>query len=231
MPLSPRSRRIASSWRLARALALTAAVVFGPGANAQAGSAPGAAGAEAAARAYLDAVATADWVAAGRAIDPDELDAIGTMLSFIAEIDTTGEASETLGLTGEADGVQAFAQFMDRIHGMAPELEAGYRSMRYEILGTVAEGDSLVHVVNRTYTTVYDVDVQSVAVISARWLGDRWGVRLDEKMRGMTQAFAQMGEAFGEAAEAWENDGWEDEAWEDEADGDGEGDAEDGAEG
>lgn len=200
------SRRPASSWgRVALAFALAALALP---ARAQDATTPGPGGAEAAAVAYMDAIGASDWLGAARTIDPAELVAMGEIVSFITEQDSTGEAVEGLGGADGGEGAEAFAQFMEAIVGMNPALEEAFRTLRYRVLGTVAEGDTLTHVLYRSTTTVYDTEVQSVAVISARWLGDRWAVLLDEQMRGMAQAFEQMSEAFSDLDEsAWDDDG------------------------
>ena len=219
-------RRLASSW--GRAAAVLAVAAFALTARAQDATPPDPAGAEAVAVAYMDAIGAGDWLAAGQTIDPDELVAMGEILSFIAEQDSTGEAAKGLGLQGSAEGAEAFAQFMEAVAGMNPVMEDAFRTLRYDVLGSVAEGDSLTHVLYRSTTTMFGMEIQSVAVISARWLGDRWAVVLDEQMRGMTRAFEQMSEAFSDLDEEdWDDDGdgsegaWDDDGMDEEDGSDG----------
>ncbi|GAB5536182.1 MAG: hypothetical protein Rubg2KO_24310 [Rubricoccaceae bacterium] len=177
-------------------LILCCAFLLGSGAaHAQADlTTPGPAGAEAAVRAYTSAVAMADWEAAGRVIDPAELVVMSEVVAFIVEMDTT-EATQDL-LTEDSDNVRVFARFMDTMVGMEPMMKDALTSMRFEILGSVAEGDSLVHVVGRSKTEMFGAEIDNVEVTSVRWLGDRWAVKLDEQMRGMTQAMSQMADMF-----------------------------------
>ena len=179
---------------------------------------PGPDGAEAAVRAYTSAFATADWEAAGRVIDPAELVVMADLVAFIVEMDTT---EETRGLLGEGEGdpdnVLLFARFMEMMAGMDPMMQDALTSMQFEILGSVVEGDSLVHVVGRSRTQMFGTEIDNVEVTSVRWLGDRWAVKLDEQMRGTIQAMGQFremmmeddGDVMGE--EDWDVEDWDDE--------------------
>ena len=175
-------------------------------ARAQSPSTPGVPGAEAAVRTYTEAVTRGDWTAAGRAIDSAELEALKDVVAFLVDVDSTGEARAAFG--DEGDGVAAFARFMESVVGLAPGMDEALTSMRFQILGSVAEGDSLVHVVGRSRTELFGAEVDNVEVTSVRWLGDRWAVRLDEQMRGMTQALGQMQEGGTD----WDSEGWTDDA-------------------
>ncbi|MEO0557578.1 MAG: hypothetical protein AAF170_05270 [Bacteroidota bacterium] len=174
---------------------------------------PGPEGAEAAVRAYLDAFAESDWEAAGSLIDPAELAVMSDLVEFIAEMDTT-EATQSL--RGETDEVLIFARFMDLMTNMEPMMGESLASMRTEILGHVAEGDSLVHVVGRSRTEMFGAEVESVQVTSVRWLGARWALQLDAQLEGMTEGLRQFSEIMGSFEEEdgepifqedWDEDG------------------------
>lgn len=205
--------RGSKGWRLA----LIVGALLGAGAvQAQDLTVPGPAGAEAAVRAYTSAFATAYWEAAGRVIDPDELMVMSELVGFLAAMDTTGQVLQA---GEEADNVLVFARFMDALIGMEPTMADALTSMQFEILGSVAEGDSLVHVVGRSRTQMFGAAIDNVEVTSVRWLGDRWAVKLDEQMRGMTQAMSQFGEMMME--DEGDGDRRREESWDDEDGSDG----------
>lgn len=159
---------------------------------------PGPEGAEAAVQAYIDAFSTGDWEAAGRAIDPDELMVMSELVGFIAAMDTTGQVIDA---AEESDHVLLFARFMESMMDAEAMFGDVLSSTRVTLLGSVAEGDSLVHVVGRTTSQMFDTEISGVEVTSARWLGDRWAVLLNAQMRGVTEAIRQMGEMFGDPGE------------------------------
>jgi len=194
-----------------RRLVLCCVLVLGASsAQAQADlTTPGPEGAEAAVRAYTSAFATADWEAAGRVIDPAELDVMSDLVAFIVEMDTTDATADLL--SDDPDNVRIFARFMDTMIGMEPMMADAFASMQFEILGSVAEGDSLVHVVGRSTTEMFGAEIDNVEVTSVRWIGDRWAVKLDEQMRGMTQAMSQFSEMMMDDDETMFEEDWDDE--------------------
>ena len=181
---------------------------------------PGPEGAEAAVNAYTSAFATGDWEAAGRILDPAELEVMSELVAFISEMDTT-DATESL--RGETDNVLIFARFMELMIGMEPMMGESLASMSSTILGHVTEGDTLVHVVGRSTTQMFGTEVEAVEVTSVRWLGDRWALQLDAQLQGMTDGLRQFSEIMSEFDEEdddtmFEED-WDEDDGEDGSDG------------
>ena len=58
-----------------------------------------------------------------------------------------------------------------------------FETMRAHILGSVAEGDSLRHVVVRSAFEMDGVPTGGIQTTTARWTGTRWVVTFDERMR------------------------------------------------
>lgn len=208
-----------------RALLVCCALLLAASTQAQPDlTTPGIEGAEAAVRAYIDAFSGGDWEAAGRVIDPNELEVMSELVGFLAVMDTTGQM-----LRGgdDTDNVLLFAHFMETLMGEESMFGDMVSSIQVMLLGSVADGDSLVHVVGRSTTRMFDSDISNVEVTTARWLGDRWAVLLNAQLRGMTQAMQQMGEMFGDLdgeeefflEEEWDDDEWEDGGDEDGSDG------------
>ena len=141
------------------------------------------AGAEAAARAYSDAFAEGDWQAVAALTDPDDLARFSDFVGVIGEMAEDEPGMEEL---ADADTPEAaFASFMGAVMSMMPEMAGMMQSIRTDILGHVPEGDSLVHVVTRSHVSMFGSEVSNVEVVTARWDGARWVVKLGEELDGM----------------------------------------------
>ena len=163
-------RAAALAWCLAAGLATAAA---------QDARTPGAAGAEAAVVAYARAFTAGDRQAAAGMLDPVELKRFVGLLRTAAELDDSG----LFDVSDKAPPAQAFADFLDAVMGAEPLYGEALGSLRAEVVGSVAEGDSLRHVVVRSRFDLDGEAVDAVALTTARWTGTRWVVTFDEKMR------------------------------------------------
>ena len=163
---------------LARLVVLVAALIG----TAPAASAQDPAGAEEAARSYAAAFAEGDWEAAAALTDPLDLarfsDLVGVFAGMIGD-----EVDHDM---AEADTPEAaFASFMDVVITLSPELEEAFRSVRTETVGSVPEGDSLIHVVTRSHVSMFGQEMSGLEVTTTRWDGSRWVVKLNEQLEGM----------------------------------------------
>jgi hypothetical protein len=86
----------------------------------------------------------------------------------------------------------------------APEMEDALRGMRMEIIGSVREGEDLVHIVGRTNTAVGAITVEGVEVTTLRRTGDRWVVKLSAEIDGVIRGLESMRAAVGDADGAGE---------------------------
>lgn len=163
--------------------ALLALACLAASASAQDAATPGAAGAEAVVGAYVEAFATGDFSTAAGALDPVELGEFVGLLGLLSETDDAPFPVDTT-----AAPVEAFAGFLEAIVGLAPEMGDAFDSLQATVLGSVAEGDSLRHVVVRSEVRLFDATVSTVEATTARWTGTRWVVTFDAKM----QQFRQM---------------------------------------
>ena len=157
---------------LALAAVLAAPLLAAP-ALAQDAATPGAPGAEAVVGAYTEAFAAGDHVAAARLLDPVELAEFVDLIAVLdgAEPDPDREPAE------------AFADFLAQLTGAEPRMGEAMETLRATVLGSVAEGDSLRHVVVRSRMEMAGVEAGGVQATTARWDGDRWVVTFDARMR------------------------------------------------
>ncbi len=147
--------------------------------SAQTATTPGAPGAEAVVGAYVDAFAAGQHVKAAGHLDPAELAA------FTSLLDRMGKQAGTplVDVAPGADPAQVFAAFLRQITGAEPLMGEAFETMRAQVLGSVAEGDSLRHVVVRSAFEMDGVPTGGVQATTARWTGTRWVVTFDERMR------------------------------------------------
>lgn len=145
------------------------------------------AGAEAAAQSYAEAMAEQDWSTVAALTDPADLerfaDFVGTFAAFAG-----GELGGTEALTEAETPEDAFATFMGLVTTLEPMMGGMLSSIESDILGSVTEADTLVHVVARTRFNMLGSEVRNLEVTTARWDGTRWVVKLNEQMEGMITA-------------------------------------------
>jgi hypothetical protein len=160
--------------------------------------------AEATLRAYTDALRAADWVAAARHIEPEGLARVAELVDVLALLDESEQAGKLFPPKPGQDPVMAFDRFMRMVARQAPEMEDALRGMRMEIIGSVREGEDLVHIVGRTNTAVGAITVEGVEVTTLRRTGDRWVVKLSAEIDGVIRGLESMRAAVGDADGAGE---------------------------
>ena len=187
-----------------RAALLTVALVCAAGVARAQGAPPpdaapdaattGAAGAEAAVGAYVEAFADGDQAGAARLLDPVELEGFVGLLRQMAELDDSGLFDVEPG----AAPAETFARFLRAIVDAEPLYGDALGSLTGTVVGSVPEGDSLRHVVVRSRFQLDGSEVGAVALTTARWTGARWVVTFDEKMRQFQQGIEAAVSARGE---------------------------------
>lgn len=156
-----------------------------PAALAQDATTPGAAGAEAAVGAYIEAFAAQDYAAAVRQMDPEEVAEFAGLLREFALFAPEG-APDTKGEPAKV--VAGFFEQMMGVSGLAGDLFGeAVESLDAEIIGAVLEGDSLAHVVARSSFAMMGGQMGGVEVTTARWTGDRWAVTFGGQLASMRE--------------------------------------------
>lgn len=164
-----------------RTLALAALAVLA----ASAPQAQSIAGAEAAAQAYADAISAQDWAAAAALTDSTDLARLAELFDVIAAFGEEG--ADLFGMDGAESPQDAFVALMEFVSGQ-PMMGEVFGSISMDLIGSVAESDTLVHVLGRTQTRMLGSEVSGIEVTTARWDGTRWVVKLKEEMEGMITA-------------------------------------------
>ncbi len=160
---------------------------------AQDAATPGAPGAEAAVVAYVEAFAAGRHVEAAQALDPGEL---AEFVGLLQTLSAQGGAAP-FDVDPKLAPPKAFAQFLAAVAEAQPELGEAYGSLEADVLGSVAEGDSLRHVVVRSRFTLAGAPTSGVQTTTARWDGARWVITFDDRMRQFRQTLEAMTGAAG----------------------------------
>lgn len=150
---------------------------------------------EAISRSYLEMLKQKQWSEIATLYDPKALSDFREMMAFIYEMpdEVSSKVLPSLfgpGSTKESiksmSDLQFFSSFLQGI--MAQAAQVGQLDFKkIDILGSVSEGDSLRHVVTRTYASIGDIDMESMEVISFRKSDDKWRIMMQGKMKGMAQ--------------------------------------------
>lgn len=156
---------------------------------------PGPGGAEAVVTDYVEAFAARDYVGAAELLDPDELAEFVSIMTSLSELDESG----AFDLDPSATPPEAFAEFLEAIAGAVPEMGGAMETLRADVVGSVAEGDSLRHVVVRSRFEMMGAEMGGPQLTTARWTAARWVVAFDARMRqfkaGLEAALAAQGGA------------------------------------
>jgi hypothetical protein len=108
---------------------------------------------------------------------------------FFAAFFGPGSSPESVSQLSDSD---FFATFLAAILAQAEAVgELSFNAM--EILGEVAEGSDVSHVVTRNKVSVGAIDMEAMEVVSARKDGDEWKLLLSTQMIGLA---TQLREAF-----------------------------------
>jgi hypothetical protein len=146
------------------------------------------------ARVGLDLVSKRDWPAYAHLMHPEALRSMKQMFRPIVEADTKGEAAQGLfGVAGIGDYDAAsdsalFCSLMVNLMKIAPTMVEAVKNAQYTVIGSVPEGQDLVHVVYRVRTAAEDVQVTKVSAISLRRHGETWRFLLSGNMEGLVSA-------------------------------------------
>lgn len=148
-------------------------------------------------------MAAGDWQAAAAWFDPQALQDFRAMLAPL--VDTVPEAQQGLMVAMLFDGnsvdslkrasdAEFFASFMAGMMRMS-----GGKLERNDIIGSVAEGDELRHVVTRATASAEGVRITKMEVVSLRKTPHGWRAMLKGDMTGMVEALkSRMGATSGQ---------------------------------
>lgn len=152
-------------------------------------------------RLAADYVAASDWAGFSRLMAPGSLDqfresmlpVMEGMKEIMARAIENGEevnpeVPEVMATITEIPADSFFAVSFAIIFSILPEMSEAMTSLQSEVIGSVYENDSLVHVVTRSSTTVQGITMDNAMdVVSLRKTEQGWRLLLSAEIRGMAQ--------------------------------------------
>jgi hypothetical protein len=141
---------------------------------------------------YVDALKGGDWDATARMMHPDALAEMHEVFVALAELDGTGEVAEeffgvqTLAEVQAHTPEQTFAAIMRNLIGGDPQVAAAFGGSDVQMIGTVAEGDTL-HLVYRMGLSLQGAPVTKLAVASFQRHDGEWRMLLSGEIDGLVQ--------------------------------------------
>lgn len=153
-----------------------------------------------------------DWKGAAALFDDGALKSFRGMLQPIADAASASDQGGSAALFGEikpealkqASDAEFFAMFMGNMMSRLSSLGGGLGPS--QVIGSVAEGEDLRHVVTRTNAKAMGISVTKMEVVSMRRHGDAWKVLLNGEMEGMAKAIQAMAAAKAGAGTPTEDD-------------------------
>lgn len=131
---------------------------------------------------YLRGIEAMAWRATAQRIHPRALERLRTLLRIMTEDDKTGRLLEALGdgLSQEAylsqDGQTLFVSVMNALLRESPGIINAMTARDTQVLGSVAEGDSLRHVVYRLKWRLQGAEAEIKVMTLAKDSRGRWRV-------------------------------------------------------
>lgn len=185
--------------RTARRVALVAVVAFPLGTIPVAAQQPGGAAEapESVATRYGAALRGGDWHAVARLMHPTAVAQFRSLFTPIVAADSSGQAAQALFGVASAAEVAKLpdAEMFARLFGTLAEKQPGFREMMsgstMTVIGHVAEGPDVAHVVYRLHMSMGGMSIDKTDVLSMRRTGQTWGVLLSADLQGLAAALRQ----------------------------------------
>jgi hypothetical protein len=150
-----------------------------------------------AARNLLDAMKRKDYAAASAMYSPQALAEFRGMMGFLSEFPEEVEAGLYGGLFGpevtpetiaKMSDTEYFAGFLTAVFSnIEDRIQAGIEFGDLQVLGEVAEGPNVAHVVTRTRAKVGEIEVEAMEVVSFTKASGAWQALMSGEIKGIPQ--------------------------------------------
>jgi hypothetical protein len=116
------------------------------------------------------------------------------LLEVVDAAEEKGRAAETLkifkgvsepGQLRAMDDTEFFTAFFEGMLALQPRVRDAFKDMALDVVGHVREGDDVVHVVYRGTTSVGNVKISKMSVMSLKADGESWRMLLSGDIEGM----------------------------------------------
>jgi hypothetical protein len=149
------------------------------------------------AAAYFKSLKDADWQATAALMHPAALQKFKDLMSLVAQSPNGKEMLQVFFQASsqkDFDNLAAkdiFRRFMSSLASLEPDLVEIYASTSQVVLGSVQEGEDVVHLVSRmTVRIESDVVVNQVHLVSLQRDGNTWRLLLTGDMEGLAEKLA-----------------------------------------
>ncbi len=143
---------------------------------------------------YIAATKAGDWAASAAWMHPEALATFREMMMPVFLADTSGQAARTLLGTAELATVEklgdreVFERFLRAMTSAVPQLAEALAGAEMTVIGNVAEGPDVVHVVYRAKASMQGLSLEQVQTMALKRYGDTWRLMLTGQVEGMAAA-------------------------------------------
>lgn len=152
---------------------------------------------ESVAKAYFAAMKAGDWAKCAGFMHPEALASMKRAFTAVVNADKSeGAARKIFGVKSNADfekltDAAVFERLMDFIVSAVPEMKTALAASTNTVLGQVAEGQDVIHIVYRTQLKLGQAEVSQVELISLKKSGTIWRALLTADMEELFEKFAE----------------------------------------
>ncbi|TFH60879.1 MAG: hypothetical protein E4G91_08415 [Candidatus Zixiibacteriota bacterium] len=153
------------------------------------------------AKAGNEAINQLNWAEYAKLLHTEALDSFKTTLlqpiEIMARANNATDSISLFGTTQQLENLrnstseEFFTNLMTNLFTIVPDLGATFSGMDNRIVGAVAEGDSLVHVVMQTKMVLGDRTVDEMNVVTLKQDQGEWKLQLSNKIEGVIMLVQQ----------------------------------------
>jgi len=153
---------------------------------------------EAVASAAMESAKRGDWAAYTHSMHPGALARAKELFRPLVAGDTEARLGKMFfGVAGvtQYDAMSdstTFQALMEHLTRNLPAFAEAMKTAEFKIVGTVPEGDDVVHVVYRADASVDDLAITRTSVMSLRKQGGEWRLLLTGNIEGLASRLSQM---------------------------------------
>lgn len=143
---------------------------------------------------YVAATKAGDWAATSAWMHPEALARFREMMVPVFLADESGQVARMfLGTADPAaveklDDRQVFEQFFRATITAVPQFAEALAGAEMTVIGNVAEGPDVVHVVYRAKASMQGISIEQVQTMALKRYGDTWRLMLTGQVEGMAAA-------------------------------------------
>jgi|SRR5262245_29439278 len=149
------------------------------------------------AKASMDFTTKGDWSSYAKLMHPEALTQAKRLFQPLVIADKSGELLElffgvkTVKQFEAMSDTATFEALMVNLTKNIPTFSEAAKGMDFKIIGSVPEGEDLVHVVYRAGAKVKEVSVSQITVMSLRRYQGQWRLQLETNIEGLAASISE----------------------------------------